>query len=115
MPIPIATQVLAFLQYAAGNSFQLHIADSLGISIKSLSNCINRVATSLADQADQFIRFLRTPIKFVKQKLHFPIMAFAACFNFVHFSLQCCNVIPEVGNWLVISECTNFHASSCGH
>lgn len=56
-PIPVTTQVLAFLYYAAGHSFQLHIADSLGLSQQSLSNCIKHVADSLTNQADQFIHF----------------------------------------------------------
>lgn len=57
MPIPVTTQILAFLHYAAGHTFQLHIADSLGLSQQALSNCIKRVADSLANQADQFIYF----------------------------------------------------------
>lgn len=92
MPIPIATQVLAFLQYAAGNSFQLHIADSLGISQKSLSNCINRVATSLADQADQFIHFPENADKIRQAKAAFSNHGFCSLFQFcplLFTMLQC--------------------------
>jgi nuclease HARBI1 len=56
-PIPVTTQVVAFLHYAAGHTFQLHIADTLSLSQRSLSSCISRVANSLANQADQFIYF----------------------------------------------------------
>lgn len=70
-PIPAETQVLAFLHYSAGHSFQLHISDSLGLSQKSVSSCINRVATSLANKADQFIYFPRENHEIRKVKAGF--------------------------------------------
>lgn len=71
LPIPVETQVLAFLHYAAGHTFQLHISDSLGISQGSLSNCVKRVATSLANKADQFIYFPRENREVRKSKAAF--------------------------------------------
>ncbi len=72
LPISDELQVLATLHYLDGNTFQLHDGDTLGLSQQSISNCIDRVTSSLHRQRNEFIHFQETD-----EELHETNVAFA--------------------------------------
>lgn len=59
-------QVLATLLYMRSSIFQVQVGDLLGLSQKTVSNCVYRVTAALANLADQFIVFPTTTEVFNK-------------------------------------------------
>jgi hypothetical protein len=57
--VPPQIQVLATLQYLAGNARQLEIGNNFGLTQRTISNCVDRVTASLCRQMDDFVHFPR--------------------------------------------------------
>ena len=57
--ISVELQVLAALSYMATPSFQLTVADLLGITQASVCHCLHRVTRALQAKAGFFIHFPR--------------------------------------------------------
>jgi len=57
--ISVELQVLAALSYMAIPSFQLTVADLLGITQASVCHCLHRVTRALQAKAGYFIHFPR--------------------------------------------------------
>lgn len=64
-------QVLATLQYLAGNACQLEIDNNFSLTQCTILNCVDRVTASLCRQMDDFVHFPRNNVAWREMKHSF--------------------------------------------